>query len=305
MKVHKWLQKHTVHNLQQESAEEWQETKGVNEKRSIGAIELFTKHTKELRHEDRVEQDDRDWLLLPGCFNRRSTLALHGQLFTHTLKYVARLLHVHHLEKESGNARLVQAAWHTTQQQTIECLTYHLSRPGEHCTWIDRSSEYDILGRGTEVRRNKTILEKLVLTSVQRHRGWGCIQLPHDCIWFNSSGESKSNAKLLQFSWVTTERTRPHIFIVSQASQGSRCLLSAFHERYIFGTLSCAHACMLSIAQLDIPAVGLWCVYISAPSHVQRTLRHHTRNQVGSVPSRPFQHFSAPVCLQGDRLVIN
>ena len=52
----------------------------------------------------------------------------------------------------------------------------------------------------------------IVLTGVQRHRGCESIQLPHDCIWFYSSGESRSNTKLLQFSWVTTQRSRPHVW---------------------------------------------------------------------------------------------
>ena len=53
MKVHKCLHIHTVHNLQQGSTEQWQETKGSNEKGAL-AIELFTMHTTEVRHADRV-----------------------------------------------------------------------------------------------------------------------------------------------------------------------------------------------------------------------------------------------------------
>ena len=44
-------------------------------------------------------------------------------------------------------------------------------------------------------------------------------------------------------------------------------------------------------------------MHIPTSRHVQRTLEPHTQNQVGSRPRRPFQHSSAPDCLQEDRVV--
>ena len=172
-------------------------------------IEVFTKHTKEFRHEDRVQQDDSVWLL---CSQVASTEeALHGQLFTHTLKNVAWGLHVYHLKKGSGNSRL---AWpfsffdHDTQHNTTTNTCQDQESTVHGLTEVQGMVFLATKRRWGE---KETILEKLVLTSVQRHRGCGCIQLPHDCIWFYSSGESRSNTKLLQFRWVCTERTRPHI----------------------------------------------------------------------------------------------
>ena len=88
--------------------------------------------------------------LLPGCFNRRSTNALHGQLFTHTLKYIATPHRERVRQCQASTTNQLLGSWHTTQQ-TIDCLTYHLSRPVHGLTEV----------QGMTFLASETFLEKL------------------------------------------------------------------------------------------------------------------------------------------------
>ena len=65
--------------------------------------------------------------------------------------------------------------------------------------------------------------------------------------------------------------------------------------------LHCTH--VDAIHYTNTPAVGPWCMYTSALSRVERSPQHHTPHQVGPRPRWPFQDFSAPNCLQGNKPV--
>lgn len=91
-----------------------------------------------------------------------------------------------------------------------------------------------------------------------------------------------------------------HRLALSWSTAAGVCYLFSYYGT-ISAKMSCAHVVVQQYT--DIPAGGRWCRYISAPWHVWRTLAPHTQNQVGSPSRRPFQHCSAPDCLQEDRVV--
>ena len=54
-------------------------------------IEWFTKHTKELRHEDRVQQDDSDWLFCSKVASTEEALMHCMDSCSHTHTQIAKM----------------------------------------------------------------------------------------------------------------------------------------------------------------------------------------------------------------------
>ena len=154
-------------------------------------IEWFTKHTKELRHEDCSA--GWPWLTSAPRLLQQKKHSCTAWTAVHTHSQIC---------SKSGNARHIQSASliltnNTTTNNWVSDISSVKTRRALYMDW-QTITVWQHLSRGREVRRKKRQYWRnyVVLTSVQRHRDVDT-QLPHDSTRFCSSGESRSNTKLL------------------------------------------------------------------------------------------------------------